>query len=124
MNWLWLATGGVCGALCRFHGARLIQARWRGNFPVGSLVINLTGCCLLGLLTGLFLRHSLWPVMQLRLLLATGFCGAYTTFSSFAFEAVQLWRQGQRRQALLHLVGQPLVGVGLAWSCLLWGRQL
>ena len=87
-------------------------------------MINVTGSCLLGLVVGLFLRHPEWPVTRLRLLLATGFCGGYTTFSSFAFESVQLWQQGRRRQSLLNLLGQPLLGLALAWSGLLLGRQL
>ncbi|HEX6292349.1 MAG TPA: fluoride efflux transporter CrcB [Herpetosiphonaceae bacterium] len=121
MSYLLLALGGIAGALCRYHGVRAIHARTTIAFPVGTYVINLSGSFMLGLLAALLARHPAWPVEQLGLLFGTGFCGAYTTFSSFAFESTQLWRQAQRRRALLNLVSQPLLGILAAWIGLLIG---
>ena len=124
MTYLWLALGGIVGALCRYHGARFVAARFAGDFPLGTLLINIGGSLLLGFLIGVFGNHPAWPVAALTALCATGFCGAFTTFSSFAFESTQLWRGGQRRQALLNLLGQPLLGGLAAWAGLFFGGRL
>lgn len=113
MSVVLLAVGGVLGALSRYHGARLVQARLQGNFPLGTFLINVSGSFALGTLLGAVAAHPGWPATALTLLFGAGFCGAYTTFSSFAFETIQLWRQGDPRRAVLNLLAQPLLG-GLA----------
>lgn len=124
MSLLLLLLGGVAGAICRYHLVRYVQARSRLRFPLGTCVINLSGSLLLGLLGGLLVGQVTWPGPSLRLLFGTGFCGAYTTFSSFIFETSQLWQHRQRCAALLNLLGQPLLGGLAAWAGLWLGRQL
>lgn len=124
MMFLLLGLGGVLGALCRYHGARIVQARISRNFPLGTLLINLSGSALLGALIGVLARHPTWPRQELSLLWGTGFCGAYTTFSSWSFETVQLWREGQRRDALINVLTQPLLGGFAAWLGLLVGGTI
>ncbi len=119
MTALLLALGGVAGALCRYHSGRLAQRRYGSFYPVGTYVVNLSGCLLLGLLTSLLTRHPSWPARELALLFGVGFCGAYTTFSSFALETVQLWLNAKRGYALFNLLSQPFLGV-LAASAGLW----
>jgi fluoride exporter len=121
LSYLLLATGATCGALCRYHAVRLIQARLRGNFPLGTFLVNLSGSLLLGLLGGLVAAHPDWPGDSLQALAGVGFCATYTTFSSFIFETTQLWRQGARRAALLNLCGQPALGLLCAWLGLVIG---
>lgn len=121
MSYLLLALGGALGALCRYHGGRIIHSRIATTFPLGTFVINLSGSFLLGLLAGLLGRHPGWLVEDFNLLFGIGFCGAYTTFSSFAFETIQLWRQDQHRHAIANLLGQPLLGSCVAWLGLLIG---
>lgn len=92
--YLWISLGAVLGASLRFLVSRL-AARWIGaSFPFGTLLINITGSFLLGLFlvwtTERVLADPKW-----RLLIAIGFCGSYTTFSSYAFETMAYFEQGQ-----------------------------
>jgi fluoride exporter len=120
-SFLLLALGAIGGALCRFHAVRYIQSLSRGSFPLGTLLVNLSGSLLLGLLGGLIASHPAWPGDSIRALAGAGFCATYTTFSSFIFETTQLWRQGARRAALLNLCGQPVLGTLCAWLGLVIG---
>jgi CrcB protein len=80
---LWIGVAGFAGAVARYHVEGLVSRLTKGAFPWGTLVVNLTGCFLLGLiatvLTGRFLPHP-----ALRSAVTIGFIGAYTTFSTFA----------------------------------------
>ncbi len=93
MNYLWIALGAIVGASARYFVsgvARNISA----TFPYGTLLINITGSFILGF----FLVYSTGRVLldpRWRLLVAVGFCGSYTTFSSYAFESFALMEQGQ-----------------------------
>ncbi len=124
MTALLLALGAVAGALCRYHSGRLAQQCYGRFYPIGTYVVNLSGCLLLGLLTSLLTRHPTWPARELALLFGVGFCGAYTTFSSFALETVQLWLSAKRSEALFNLLSQPLLGVLAAWVGLRLGFWL
>jgi CrcB protein len=75
-------------------------------------VINVSGAFVLGVLTGLVLYHGLGNVP--RVAVGTGFCGAYTTFSTYSYETVQLLERGDVRQALANAVGSVLVGLAAA----------
>ena len=121
MATLTLVLGGIAGAVARYHFARYVQQRTGRRFPLGTWLINASGSFALGLLNGLLMAHPGWPVAELRLAFGTGFCGAYTTFSSFAFETAQLWQDGLRSAALSNLVTQPLLGIVLAWTGLWLG---
>lgn len=115
MTYVLLAVGGVIGALGRYHAARLVQARIGDAFPLGTLLINLSGSLALGALTGLGARHAPWLPRDASLLLGTGVCGSYTTFSSFGYETVQLWRQGRSGRACVNIAGQLVLGALAAW---------
>ena len=89
-----------------------VQGRWPVAWPIGTGCVNAAGCLLAGLLLGLLERHALGPAW--RLLLLTGVCGGFTTFSAFALENVALLRAGQVGLAALYAGGSVAVGVGLA----------
>lgn len=112
---------GASGALARFLVDALIKQRWRSPFPLGTVVINVTGSMLLGVLAGLVLFHgqsSAWQTV-----VGTGFCGGYTTFSTASFETVRLVQQDRRMLALTNAIGSLVssvaacaVGVALVWA--------
>ncbi|WP_129674857.1 fluoride efflux transporter CrcB [Candidatus Chloroploca sp. Khr17] len=122
MSYLLLSLGAIVGALSRYHLVRVIQARYGSTFPIGTFVVNLSGSLLLGILAGLIATHPAWPLTSLQALAGVGFCATYTTFSSFIFETIQLWRQGNQRSAMLNLCGQPILGFGFAWLGIFLGR--
>lgn len=100
---------GALGAVTRFVLDASIKRRWRSPFPLATVVINVTGSLLLGLLAGLVLFHgqpSAWQTV-----VGTGFCGGYTTFSTASFETVRLVQQGRRVSALLNAVGSLVLSV-------------
>lgn len=82
-NILLIGLSGAVGSILRY----LCQRSFNLDFPYGTLFVNIFGCLLIGLLWGFFTKHV---DERLRLLLVTGFCGGFTTFSSFAYESVQL----------------------------------
>ncbi len=102
--------GGGAGAACRYGVGRLVGARYGGVFPLGTFAINVTGCFALGLLASLLAvtRHD---QAALTNLLATGFLGGYTTFSTYALEGVLLGRDGHMRLALFTLLGSVVAGL-------------
>jgi CrcB protein len=117
---LLVGLGGGAGALARWGLAGLVHRLFGGGFPLGTFVVNLTGCLLFGLAWGLVeSRGLLGPSARMAVL--TGFLGAFTTFSTFAFESAQLLRLGQWGLALANVAGQVVLGLvflflGLALS--------
>ena len=94
MNYIWIAVGAVVGASARYFLSGLIARNFSATFPYSTLFINVTGSMALGF----FLVYSTDRVLldpRWRLLVAVGFCGSYTTFSSYAFESFALLEQGQ-----------------------------
>ena len=84
------------------------------TFPVGTLVVNGTGCLLIGLLSGLAESRQLLGA-DLRLFLLIGVLGGFTTFSSFAYETLALTRDAEFARAILNVAAQLLLGLGFAW---------
>ncbi|MDR3245139.1 MAG: fluoride efflux transporter CrcB [Prevotellaceae bacterium] len=89
-----IGLGGAAGSILRYLTSRFIAGKI-GFFPGiwGTFAVNLAGCLLIGIVYGLSERYE-WFSPQMRLFLATGFCGGYTTFSAFAYENVNLLQQG------------------------------
>jgi CrcB protein len=104
VNYLWIALGAIIGASARYFVSGLIARNFSTTFPYGTLLINITG----SLVLGFFLVYSTERVLldpRWRLLLAVGFCGSYTTFSSYAFESFALMEQGQWLLSGLNIIG-------------------
>ncbi|HYO01732.1 MAG TPA: fluoride efflux transporter CrcB [Mycobacterium sp.] len=100
---------GATGALTRFLLDASIKRRWQTAFPWATVIINVTGSLLLGILAGLVLfgdQPSAWQTV-----VGTGFCGGYTTFSTASFETVRLVQQNRRGLALLNATGSLVMSV-------------
>ncbi len=93
-NYIWIALGAVVGASARYFLSTLISRDFVSAFPYGTLLINLTGSLVLGFFLIFSTERALLDP-RWRLLIAVGFCGSYTTFSSYAFESFALVEQGQ-----------------------------
>lgn len=107
-----VGLGGLVGAPSRYLLDRAISSRIESEIPWGTLVINVTGSLLLGLLTGLTMTGHLSEVT--KALVGTGFCGAYTTFSTFTFETVRLLEDGRFLEAGGNVIVSVGVGLGAA----------
>jgi CrcB protein len=93
-SYLWIALGAVVGASARYFLSTLIACDFVSAFPYGTLLINITGSLILGFFLVFSTERALLDP-RWRLLVAVGFCGSYTTFSSYAFESFALMEQGQ-----------------------------
>jgi CrcB protein len=102
-------VAGACGALARFLLDSSIKSRRQSPFPWATVIINVTGSLLLGILAGLVLFHGQPTAWQT--VVGTGFCGGYTTFSTASFETVRLVQQNRRSLALLNAVGSLVLSV-------------
>lgn len=100
---LLVSLAGGLGAMTRFVLDTLIRRRMSGRFPIGTMIINVTGSFLLGLVTGLVLSLAVSDLLPL--ILGTGFLGGYTTFSTASFETVRLVQQRRYGAAALNGLG-------------------
>jgi fluoride exporter len=120
VNYLWIALGAIVGASLRYFVGGVMARMVPATFPYGTLLINLTGSFVLGFfLISIGERVLVNP--HWRLLVAVGFCGSYTTFSTYAFETFALGEQGQWLLAganifvsNLFCLGAVLAGAALA----------
>lgn len=118
MTVLLVAAGGATGAVLRYVVDRLVQRRGAG-FPFGTLLVNVTGSAVLGLLAGLALGG---PAVQAAV--GVGLCGSMTTYSTFGYETVHLFTERARLHAVLNVVGTIVAGFVAAGLGLLIGRAL
>jgi len=106
--YLWIALGAIIGASARYFLSGFIARNLSAVFPYGTLLINVTGSFLLGFfLIGASERVLLDP--RWRLLVAVGFCGSYTTFSSYAFETFAYMEQGQWLLMTANILGNNVL---------------
>ena len=120
--YLALAAGGAAGALARYALGEVLPAG-AGRFPTGTFVVNLSGCVALGLLLVL-LDEVLSTSRLARPLLATGFVGAYTTFSTFAVEAVLLAHSGRWALGAVYVSASLAAGLAAAVAGVAGGRTV
>jgi len=107
---VWVALAGGAGAVARFLVDAALRRRWRNELPWPTLLINVSGSLLLGVLTGLVLYRG--GAADLKVVVGTGFCGGYTTFSAASFETVRLIQQRLVGRALGYSLGGLVLTVG------------
>ncbi|MER6348847.1 fluoride efflux transporter CrcB [Streptomyces sp. NPDC001595] len=122
MNWLLVVVGGMIGAPLRYLTDRAVQGRHDSVFPWGTFIVNVTGCLVLGLLTGAATAGAAGS--HLRLFLGTGLCGALTTYSTFSYETLRLAETGARGQAAVNAVASVAVGLGAAFAGVASGQAV
>lgn len=112
LGWAAFLLAAGIGATARYLLDGWVQARTGGAFPWGTFAVNVSGCLVLGLLTGLGLYHGLDA--PLRTILGTGGIGAYTTFSTLTYETVRLAEDGARVAAVRNVSASFVVGLAAA----------
>ena len=111
---LLVGLGGSLGAMARYAVSLAVARYWDGEFPLGTFVANVSGCFALGFFATLGAeRAALDP--SLRLAVATGFLGAYTTFSTFGYETHRLLESGAWLWAAANALGSLLAGLAAVW---------
>jgi CrcB protein len=126
---LLLAVGGATGTLLRYGlGRWLDEVAWAKGLPLGTFVINVTGSFMLGVAAVVILERLPPEYQHWYLLIGTGFCGGYTTFSTFELETVRLVRDGSFWFALVNVAGSVVIGflgviVGIGLTELIVSRR-
>ena len=113
-KYLLLMLGGALGTLARYLTGTAIMSRFGGRFPLGTLVVNTSGCFLIGAIMTLLTRRSA-PHPNWRLFLVVGFLGGYTIFSSFAYETFAAAREGSPWLGLLNVAASVVLGYFAVW---------
>lgn len=106
---LLIGTGSFIGGICRYLLSQFIQSKFLLPFSFGTLGVNIIGCFAIGLVFALSERTNM--TLELRLFLATGICGGFTTFSAFSNETFGLIRNGQFGYALAYIAASVVLGV-------------
>jgi CrcB protein len=110
-----IAIFGAIGTLARYALQGFVQVRAAGTFPYGTLLINLSGCFLLGLI-GQFTLNRLVIPADWRVAIAVGFFGGYTTFSSFGWETAKMLEDGEWMRATSYVAASVLAGILLSFA--------
>lgn len=123
MLWLYVALGGAVGSLARYFLGASVQ-EWAGpGFPAGTLVVNVTASFLIGAIMQYSLESTAIS-LETRVLLTTGFCGGYSTFSTFSWETIRLMQGGQWGRAGLYIGGSLALSLGATVLGLVAGHHL
>ncbi|SHI16557.1 camphor resistance protein CrcB [Sporobacter termitidis DSM 10068] len=104
-RYLLVGAAGICGSLVRYILGKVLADKTHRSFPFGTMLINITGALLLGFVNSVGLSGNL------LCLLADGFLGAYTTFSTFMYEGFSLFHDKKRLNAAVYILGSVALGV-------------
>jgi CrcB protein len=123
MRGVWVGVAGFFGAGSRYWLDGLVSRATSGSFPWGTLVVNVSGCFLIGLLTTV-LTERLLPHPALRIAITVGFVGSYTTFSTFSYETLRQIQEGAVGLAAVNVLASVVIGISAAWIGVILGRAI
>lgn len=109
-NFLIVGLGGAAGSILRYAVQRFFQVQNTSAFPTGTLLVNIAGCFLIGILWSIVSRSLTWNE-EMKLLLMTGFCGGFTTFSAFTLEGIGLLKENKTVLFLIYLTASVTGGL-------------
>jgi CrcB protein len=116
MTWIAVAIGGALGSLARHGVNHVVHVRWLATrFPVSTVVVNLSGCFIIGLLAGLLATDRLVLRAPAREFIFVGLLGGFTTFSTFGLDTLLLTRGDSAGQAALNIALQVIGGLAAVW---------
>ena len=120
---LFVAIGGGVGSVTRYLTSVWAAGRFGVDFPYGTLMVNVVGCYLIGLFMVLATERFMLPA-HWRLLVASGFLGGLTTFSSFGYETLKLVQDGELLPAVQNVAANLFTGLAATWIGIISGRSL
>jgi fluoride exporter len=123
MNIALVLLGGALGALARFELGNFVGTRWNHGFPLGTFIINILGCFLLGMINVFVLERTILSP-EWRIGLGVGFMGAFTTFSTFSYETVVLLEEGSHLLAFGYVSLSMLAGLIAAFLGIFLARTI
>ena len=115
---LLIAFGGGIGSVLRYLTSVVVQKYYANIFPLATLLTNVLGCFIIGILMGLFEKNQV-VTSDLKWLFVTGFCGGYTTFSTFGYENISLFQNNNSALAFLYIGGSVFMGLFAVWMGLI-----
>jgi fluoride exporter len=118
-----IGFGGAIGSMLRFLTSVLVNKYWANNFPLATLITNVLGCFLIGFIIGVLEKNNLTN-SDLKWFLITGFCGGYTTFSTFGYENVTLFQSQNSVLAFLYIGLSVFIGLMAVWFGLFMNKLI
>ncbi|MCH5231284.1 MAG: fluoride efflux transporter CrcB [Muribaculaceae bacterium] len=107
-------VGGFFGTCCRFLTNRLYLTYFQTSLPLATFTVNMLGCLILGLVLGLMNKAGVMSP-KINAFLIVGFCGGFTTFSTFSYETFSMGMNGETLVSLLYVVGSIFIGLLAVW---------